>query len=45
MDQTPFIVAAYAVALLGSLGLALQSYASMRSRERRAEAVRGARDE
>ena len=41
MDHTPFIVAAYAFALLGSVGLALQSFAAMRAKEQRADAVRG----
>lgn len=44
MDHTPFIVAAYAVALLGSVGLAAQSFAAMRIKERRAAAVRAGRD-
>lgn len=41
MEHTPFIVAAYAAALLGTLGLAAQSFALMRSRERRAEILPG----
>ncbi|MBC7985125.1 MAG: hypothetical protein H7X93_00410 [Sphingomonadaceae bacterium] len=44
MDPVPFIVAAYAVALLGSAGLALQSFSVMRIKERRAESVRTRED-
>lgn len=40
MDHAPFIVAAYALALLGAFGLTMQSFAIMRVKERRAEAAR-----
>lgn len=40
MSQWPFILAAYAVALLGTLGLVAASYAAMRRAEADAEALR-----
>ena len=40
MNHWPFIIAAYALAIGGTLALALQSFAAMRRAERRAEAVR-----
>jgi heme exporter protein CcmD len=43
LNQWPFIVAAYAVALLATAGLVLWSYAAMRRAERDAEALRGDR--
>ena len=37
MDPWPFVIAAYAVALLGTAGVALGSLAAMRRAEREAE--------
>jgi hypothetical protein len=39
----PFIAAAYAVALVGTLGLLVASYAAMRRAEARAESLRSER--
>lgn len=43
MNHWPFIVAAYAITLLGTLGVTVWSYAAMRRAERRAEALRDKR--
>ena len=43
MSQWPFILGAYAVALLGTLGLTGWSFAAMRRAERAAEALRSER--
>jgi hypothetical protein len=40
VNPWPFVVAAYAAALLGTAGLLLSSYAVMRRAERAAEALR-----
>ena len=40
MNQWPFIIAAYAVTLIGACGLTLWSFADMRRAERDAEATR-----
>lgn len=40
MNHWPFIIAAYALTLAGTLGVALWSYATMRRAEAEAEAVR-----
>lgn len=40
MNHWPFITAAYAVTLLGTLGVTLWSYIVMRRAERRADALR-----
>lgn len=40
MNPWPFVVAAYAAALLGTAALLLWSYAAMRRAEREAEALR-----
>ena len=40
MNHWPFIVAAYALAIGGTLALTLASYATMRRAEKRADAVR-----
>lgn len=42
MSQWPFVIAAYAVAGLGTLGLAGASVVAMRRAERAAEALRNA---
>jgi hypothetical protein len=39
MNHWPFIIAAYALTLLGTGGMALFSFAAMRKAEREAEAV------
>lgn len=41
MIHWPFIAGAYAVALLGTLGLTGWSFAAMRRAEREAEALKG----
>ena len=41
MTHWPFIAAAYAVALIGTLGLAGWSFAAMRKAEREADALKG----
>lgn len=43
MAHTPFIVASYAIALTGILGLFVLSYGQMRRAERQAEALRKGR--
>lgn len=43
MNQWPFIIAAYALAALGTLGLSLGSWRAMRAAEARAEALKGTR--
>lgn len=43
MNHWAFIVAAYAVTLLGTFGVTLLSYLAMRRAERRAEALRDRR--
>jgi hypothetical protein len=40
VSQWPFIAAAYAVALLGTLALVTASYGAMRRAERQAEGLR-----
>lgn len=40
MDHWPFIIAAYALTLLGTAGLSAWSFATMRSREHKAAALR-----
>jgi Flp pilus assembly protein CpaB len=39
MNHLPFIIAAYAVAILGTLGLTAWSWSAMRAAEKDAEAV------
>ncbi len=39
MNHWPFIIAAYALTLLGTGGIALGSYAAMRKAERDADAI------
>jgi len=41
MNRWAFVIAAYAIALIGTLALVLWSYAAMRRAERAAEALRG----
>jgi hypothetical protein len=43
MSHWPFVVGAYAVALLGTLGLTGASFAAMRRAERSVEALKGER--
>ncbi|HEU0099702.1 MAG TPA: heme exporter protein CcmD [Allosphingosinicella sp.] len=43
MSHWPFIAAAYAVALLGTLGLTAWSFVAMRRAERAADAVKAER--
>ncbi len=43
MVHTPFIVASYAITLIGILGLFALSYIQMRRAERQAEALRKGR--
>ena len=43
MSHWPFIVAAYAAALAGTLGLTAWSFAAMRRAERAADALKGER--
>jgi hypothetical protein len=43
MNHWPFIAAAYAVTLLGTLGVTAWSFAAMRKAEHRAEALRDQR--
>ncbi|HEX6375998.1 MAG TPA: hypothetical protein VFZ91_09790 [Allosphingosinicella sp.] len=43
MIHWPFIAGAYAIALIGTLGLTGWSFAAMRRAERDAEALRGER--
>jgi hypothetical protein len=43
VNPWPFVVAAYAIALLGTAGLLLSSFAAMRRAEREAEALRSDR--
>lgn len=40
MNPWPFVVAAYALAVAGTLGLTLESLAAMRRAERAAEALK-----
>lgn len=40
MSHWPFIAGAYAIALLGTLGLAVSSFAAMRRAERAADALK-----
>ena len=40
MSQWPFVIAAYAVAIGGTLALAIGSFVSMRRAERAAEALK-----
>ncbi len=40
MNHLPFVIAAYALTLLGSAGLVLASFAAMRRAERDAESLR-----
>lgn len=40
MSQWPFVIAAYAVAALGTIALTLASYVSMRRAERAADALK-----
>ena len=44
MDPWPFVIAAYAVALLGTAGVTLWSVAAMRRAEREAEKLGRARE-
>ena len=44
MDPWPFVIAAYAVALLGTAGVALWSVAQMRRAEREADKLGRARE-
>ena len=39
MNHWPFIVAAYAIAIVGTLGVTVASYAAMRRAERQADAL------
>ncbi|WP_156679608.1 heme exporter protein CcmD [Sphingomonas profundi] len=41
MNHWPFIIAAYAIALGGTAGLTLWSFAAMRRAERAADALKG----
>jgi hypothetical protein len=43
MNHWPFIVAAYAITLLGTLGVTAWSFVAMRRAERRADALRDRR--
>ncbi|HEX2763782.1 MAG TPA: hypothetical protein VHM92_08075 [Allosphingosinicella sp.] len=43
MSPWPFVLAAYAIALGGTLGLGLASFAAMRRAERAADALRDGR--
>lgn len=43
MTHWPFVAAAYAVALVGTIGLVIASYAAMRRAESEADALRDAR--
>ena len=43
MNHWPFIIAAYAITILGTGGLTLWSFVAMRRAETRADAVRGRR--
>ncbi|MEA3037085.1 MAG: hypothetical protein QOH04_2862 [Sphingomonadales bacterium] len=43
MNPWPFVIAAYAVALLGTAGLLAWSYAAMRRAESEADALRSER--
>ncbi|HEX8126233.1 MAG TPA: heme exporter protein CcmD [Allosphingosinicella sp.] len=43
MSHWPFVVGAYAVALLGTLGLTGASFAAMRRAERSVESLKGER--
>ncbi|HEX8620722.1 MAG TPA: hypothetical protein VF718_02005 [Allosphingosinicella sp.] len=43
MNPWPFVFAAYAVALIGTLGLAGSSFAAMRRAERAADALKDPR--
>jgi hypothetical protein len=43
MSQWPFILGAYAVTLIGTLGLAGWSFAAMRRAERAVDALKGER--
>ena len=43
MNQWPFIVAAYAIAIGGTAGLTLWSFATMRRSEAAADALKGRR--
>ena len=40
MNQWPFVIAAYAVVLVGAAGLLIWAFASMRRAERAADALR-----
>lgn len=44
MEHWPFIIAAYLVALLGTAGLSAWSFATMRSREHKAAALKRERE-
>jgi uncharacterized integral membrane protein len=39
MNHWPFIIAAYAITVLGTLGIAIVSFAAMRRAERQADAL------
>lgn len=43
MNPWPFVIAAYAIAFLGTAGLALASYLGMRRAEAEADALRSER--
>lgn len=43
MNQWPFIIAAYALTALGTLGLSLASWRAMRAAEAQAQALTAAR--
>ncbi|QHL90859.1 heme exporter protein CcmD [Sphingomonas changnyeongensis] len=40
MNHWPYIIAAYAITVLGAAGLSLHAWAAMRRAEREAEAIR-----
>ena len=43
MNPWPFVIGAYAIAILGTLGLTLSSWAAMRRAEAEADALGGAK--
>jgi hypothetical protein len=43
MNHWPFIIAAYAITIIGTIGLAAASLTAMRRAEAKANAIRGAR--
>lgn len=44
MDHWPFVIAAYLMTVLGTAGLSAWSFATMRSRENKAAALRRERE-